>query len=223
MGKTIIVNSFFDVYKDVEKRFIKAGINTVNIVAATARKNALKEIENNFTLRNNFTLKGVQFTQCQRSVTKLNDIVSVVGIDRKRGYMERQELGGIKKSSTGSNLVIPHTITRGGNNSGKVKAKYRYSNIKQRFYKRQGNSKMALAVAAFNAAKNHGFIRIDNTIFEVKSFESKRDNRMFVSKPVLNLKHKTTATPKKEWLRPAADYTAKIMQDVFNKQMGALN
>lgn len=44
-----------EVTDDVHRHFIKAGISTVNIVAASARNNAKREIENKFTLRNNFT------------------------------------------------------------------------------------------------------------------------------------------------------------------------
>lgn len=222
MSQTITMNSFVEICKDVEKRFVKASVNTVNIVAATARKNAQKEIEKNFTLRNNFTLKGVMFTPCASNVKTLNEIVSFAGIDEKRGYMARQETGGVKESSSGSNLIIPQTSARGGSNTRRVMQKYRYSNVKQKLYKRQDSSRMALAVAAFNAAQNHGFIRIDNTIFEVSRFEPKRDNRIFRAKPVINLKYQSTVTPKKEWLAPAADYAAQMMQAVFNKQMDLL-
>lgn len=82
---------------------------------------------------------------------------------------------------------------------------------------------MALAVAAFNAAKSKGFIRINNTIFHVTRFEPKRDNRMFIAKPVLNLAHKSTYTPQKEWLYPASIYAARMMQDIFNTQMDKLS
>ena len=220
---TKIFSSMKEVADDVHRRFIKAGINTVNIVAASARNNAVRNIQNEFILRNNFTAGGVKFTPCSSSVKTLSEISSTTGIDEKRGYMARQEQGGIRKSSSGSNLVIPNTNARKGkSNASLVSNRYRYANIKQNFYKRQGSSKMALAVAAFNAAQHQGFIRIDNTIFQVSRFESKRDNRMFVAKPVLNLKHSATQTPKKEWLEPASEYAAQMMQDVFNQQMDKL-
>lgn len=223
MPKVIDVKSFDELEKSVQKKFIQAGVNTVNIVAATARSNAQKEIQKKFTLRNAFTLKGVQFTQCRRSVSSLSDIKSVVGIDEKRGYMARQETGGEKKSPSGKNLIIPNTNARKSGKASPVAARYRYSSVMTNFYKRSSKSKMALAVAAFNAAKNKGFIRINNGIFQVTKFMKKKDNRMFVAKPVLNLKHKSTYTPKSEWLEPASDFAARLMQKIFNEQMDSLS
>lgn len=217
---TKIFSSFSQVTADVNRRFLKAGINTVNIVAATARNNAIRNIKKDFTLRNDFTIGGVKFIKCGVNVKTLSEISSSTGIDERRGYMARQEEGGVKKNHGGSNLIIPNTNARvGKSNSSAISSQYRYKNLKQKLYRRQNSSKMALAVAAFNAAKNKGFIRINNTIFQVSRFEPKRDNRMFIAKPVLNLKFKTTYTPKKAWLEPASDYAAQMMQDIFNKEM----
>ena len=220
---TKIFSSLKEVTEDVNKRFVKAGINTVNIVAATARNNAIRNIQSNFTLRNNFTASGVKFTKCGANVKTLSEISSETGIDERRGYMARQEEGGVRKSTSGANLVIPHTRARKGqSNSGLISSRYRYTAIKQNLKRRQDDSKMALAIAAFNAAQNRGFIRIDNTIFQVSKFEPKRDNRMFIAKPVLNLKFNSTVTPKKEWLRPASEQAANLMQRIFNSEMDKL-
>ena len=137
--------------------------------------------------------------------------------------MARQEEGGVRKNPSGSNLVIPNTNARKGqSNSALVSNRYRYTGIRQKFYKRQSDSKMALAVAAFNAAQNKGFIRINNTIFQVQRFEPKRDNRMFIAKPILNMKHNSTVTPKKEWLKPSSEYASNLMQKIFNQEMDKL-
>ena len=42
---TKIFSSFSQVTADVNRRFLKAGINTVNIVAATARNNAIRNVQ----------------------------------------------------------------------------------------------------------------------------------------------------------------------------------
>lgn len=224
MGKTIKMNSFQDVCKDVEQRFVKAGIKTVNIVAASARNNAISNIEKDFTLRNDFTTKGVVFTPCSSSVRTLKDIMSETGIDERRGYMARQETGGVKKNPSGNNLIIPNTNARGTSNKNKVKSKFFYRNIRHNFKPRQNSSKLALAVAAKNASMvtGGGFIRINQTIFHVTKFMKKGDNRMFISKPVLNLTRMSVQIKEKPWLVPASDYAAQMMQDVFNKQMDAL-
>lgn len=227
MAGNIIMKSMNDVCKDVEKRFIKAGVNTINIIAASAKNNSKREIESKFTTRNNFTVKNLHFEKCGSNVRSLNEIKSYTGILAPAGYMARQETGGAHKSKSGNNLIIPNTNARYGKKTAPVASMYRYSKIKQKLQKRRDSSKQALAEAAFKAAslgdgRDKGFIRIDNTIFQVTKFEPKKDNRMFVSKPILNLKHATTYTPKKEWLQPASEYAAQMMQSVFNSQMDKL-
>ena len=89
----LVFDSMQEVTKDFGKKALKAGVKTVNIVAATARKNAISEIEKKFTLRNRFTVNSVRFTQCPPSVGKLSDVKSSVGILEQAGYMARQETG----------------------------------------------------------------------------------------------------------------------------------
>ena len=226
MGKTIKMNSFQDVCKDVEQRFVKAGIKTVNIVAASARNNAKREIEKNFTLRNKFTLSGVRFTPCGENVKTLSEIKSFAGIDERRGYMERQEIGGRKENPSGKNLIIPNTRARGGSNTHQVLSPYRYNKVianTVHWPKRNGSRKARLVATAFVAAKEGKFIRIKDSFFKVSNFQKSGDKISFKAKQFLNLKHDSTYTPKTEWLSPAADYAAKMMQTVFNKQMDMLN
>lgn len=86
-----VVSSFAAAIADSNKAILKASKNTVNIVAAIARKNAMKNIQDNFTLRNNFTVNSVRFTQCPPGAARLQDVKSQVGITERAGYMERQE------------------------------------------------------------------------------------------------------------------------------------
>lgn len=216
----LVFDSMQEATKDFGKKAVKAGVKTVNIVAATARKNAIAEIKRKFTLRNRFTVNSVRFTQCPSSVGKLSDVKSSVGILEQAGYMARQETGGERKSRTGANLVIPNTNARkGGTNRGLVSSAFRYGKIKSGFVRRQSSSKLALAAAAFNAAKNKGFIRINDTIFRVKRFSPKRDNRLFVSVPVLNMRFKSTFTPSREWLRPSAFRAAELIPKIFTQKL----
>lgn len=219
---TIQMKSLTDVCRDVNKRFVKAGINTVNIVAATARKNAQRNIEKNFTLRNNFTKNSMRFEQCSRSVTRLSDIKSSAGITERAEYMARQETGGQKKSASGANLIIPHTTARGGSNANLVQKQFRYNRVSRKIQKRKGTAKNSVVAAAGAALKKNGFIRINDTIFKVDGFNNHNAARPFKATPILNMRHKSTYTPKKEWLMPAAEYSAKLMQDVFNREMDKL-
>ena len=219
-----IFSSMSEVVKDVHHRFIKAGINTVNIVAANARNNAIKNVQSNFTLRNNFTIKQILFSKCAGNVQSLNQIKSETGITERASYMERQEHGGLHRNSNG-NLVIPTTKARGGSNEKPVRRSYYYSTIRPLVIHGSTNfkSKKAAHVArAFVAVKNHGFIRMNNSIFKVTSFRKNGENISFKSPHILNLKYESTHTPEKKWLEPASDYAAQMMQEIFNQQMDKL-
>lgn len=225
MGKTIIfkgINAFQKVVDDVKSKQLKAAINTVNITAAVSRKNAQRLIREKFTLRNTFTEKSVVYAKCPSGVRKLEDVKSEIGLLPKAGYMATQETGGRKTAPSGANLIIPNTNARMGNNAFRVKRFYLYSNIKANFKKRQNRSKMALAVAAYNAAHSKGFIRINNTIFQVLRFKPKGDNRMFTSRPILNMKHRSVFVPARPWMKPAVDYAQRLMPDIYEKEMDKL-
>jgi len=212
----IVFSSLREVTEDMKKKMVSAGKNTVNIVAAVARKNAIAKIESDFTLRNRFTVNSVRFTQCPANVRNLSDVKSSVGILDRAEYMARQETGGEKKSPTGSNLIIPNTkARRGGTNRGLVSRAFQYGKIKSGFVKRKSPTKQDLMSAAFEASKNKGFIRINDTIFKVKRFNPRKDNRAFVATPILNMKFKSTTTPKKEWLAPSAFAAADMIPAIF--------
>lgn len=222
---TKIFSSLSQVTADVNRRFIKAGINTVNIVAATARNNAIRNVQKDFTLRNNFTTRQILFTKCASNVHTLNQIKSETGATQKIAYMERQEQGGVHRGTNG-NLAIPTTKARGGSNAKAVRRSYYYSNIRPLVVHGSTNfqSKKAAHVArAFVAAKTRGFIRMNNSIFKVTSFRKNGDNVSFKSTHILNLKYAHTYTPQKAWLEPASNYAAQMMQEIFNQQMDKLN
>lgn len=230
MGKKIVfkgVDAFVKVIEDVKRKQLKAAITTINITAAVARQNAQRLMRKNFTLRNKFTENSVIYTKCPPGVSRLKDVKSEMGLLPKAGYMAQQETGGRKTSKSGANLIIPNTNARGGSNSNTVRKFYRYTNIKQNFKPRAVNgrpskSKMALAVAAYNAANSKGFIRINNTIFQVTKFNPKKDNRLFVAKPILNIKFKSVSIPARPWMQPAIDFADNLIPDIFEKEMDKL-
>ena len=117
-------NAFALVVGDIKKCQKIAAVNAVNRVAYTARKNAITNVEKNFTLRNNFTTRNIFTTPAKKSAS-LNDITAYTGALEQIGYMERQETGGTKRSPSGSNLIIPNTRARGGSNSKKVQSRFR--------------------------------------------------------------------------------------------------
>lgn len=219
-----VFSSFAAALADSKKSILKASKNTVNIVAALARKNAIQNIQGNFTLRNNFTAGSVRFTQCPPGAARLQDVKSQVGITERAGYMERQEKGGVKTAGSKS-LVIPTTKARGGSNAGKVRQKYYYSqaakNLVRGSTKFKSHKARTVARAAV-AAKTKKFIRMNDAIFSVSNFRAAKGRVHFRLNEVLNLKHKSTVTPKQEWLQPAASAAAAQMQAIYNSEMAKL-
>ena len=134
MGKTIVIknrpNAFQLVVDDIKKTQKLAAVNTVNRVAFTARKNAISNIEKNFTLRNTFTTRNIIVTPAQKSA-RLDDIRAYTGATEKAEYMARQETGGTKRAPSGKNLIIPNTRACGGSNKNTVRKKFRYDNVIQ--------------------------------------------------------------------------------------------
>ena len=219
MNAIKVVKTFDEACKDAQKSMLKAAALSLNQAAFQASQNAKEIVNNKFTLRNNFTASSIRYTKCARA-NSVADLKSETGILERAGYMARQEEGGRKTGPHGKNLIIPNTKARGGNNRSVVKNAYRYANLRGNFYPRvidgkPSRSKMALAVAAKNAADHKGFIRVRDTIVQVTKFMPKSDNRMFLAKPILNLKHESVNVPKTEWLRPASNSAAGNIQKYF--------
>ena len=228
MGKTIVIknkpNAFQLVVDDIKKTQKLAAVNTVNRVAFTARKNAISNIEKNFTLRNTFTMRNIIVTPAQKSA-RLDDIRAYTGATEKAEYMARQETGGTKRAPSGKNLIIPNTRARGGSNANTVRKKFRYDNVIQNtvhWSSHKRSRKARLVATAFIAARNKKFIRLNDAFFQVSNFRKGKRNVSFKLKEILNLKHQTTQTPANPWLEPASDYAANLMQDVYNQEMDKL-
>lgn len=216
--------AFARVIADVNKNMKRASVNAVNRTAFTARKNALFNIDRNFTLRNNFTGKNVRTAPCRQGVSRFQDIKARTGILEPAAYMERQEKGGTKRSPSGKNLIIPNTRARGGSNANKVQKRYHLSNVVANTVhsSRLGSHKARLVARAFVAAKQSKFIRLNDSFFKVSNFRKGKSKVSFKLKEILNLKHKTTFTPSKPWLAPASEYAANLMQDFYNQEMDKL-
>lgn len=223
-----VVSSFAAAMADSKKSILKASKNTVNIVAAIARKNAMQNIQGSFTLRNNFTVNSVRFTQCPPGAARLQDVKSQVGITERAGYMERQEKGGAKTAGS-KNLIIPTTKARGGSNSSPVRKKFNYASISANMVKggtgKFKSHKARFVARAFVAAKTSKFVRLNDEILRVTNFRKVKgppSHARFKLTAILNLRHKSTITPKTEWLQPAATAAASEMQGIYNSEMAKL-
>ncbi|MCL2381012.1 MAG: hypothetical protein FWC64_05390 [Treponema sp.] len=219
-----------DIYDDL----VKAAIATVNIQARMARREAVKNIQENFTIRNNFTVRQVQFTPMPEGRYKLTDVKSVVGVTEKADYMVRQEEGG-ERTSRGQTLAIPTDTARGGNRSNTVIAAMRINRIKRnkRMHGSRSNKKAkgkSLFIArAFVAYSKGLFLPMGGSsnsgpgdrrnLHKVVSFE-KRNRKLirFRTIQVYIRDRESTETEAQPWLFPASEVAAAEGQGIFNSQ-----
>lgn len=230
MGKTIVlkgINAYSKAMKDVQGKMATAAAAAVTKTAYTARKNAISNIEKNFTLRNTFTTRQI-FTTPARKSSNLKNIKAYTGALDPAGYMARQETGGIKKTDTGANLIIPNTRARGGSNTNKVQKRYTYANVIKNtahWSNRKGSRRARLVATAYYAAKHSKFMRIGDSFFRISKFRKTKGSTpkvKFTAQQILNLKHKTTYTPQKEWLKPASEYAEKLTPQFYQQEMDKL-
>jgi len=202
---------------DMKELIIKGAIATVNIQAALTRKNAIVNLKQDFTLRNNFTASQVQYTQMPQGRYSLNAIESTVGITEKAEYMARQETGGIRKPTKGNHLAIPTNLARGGNKGAPVLKSNYLSKIKT------VKGENSITKMAAIAAEKKMAIRYNNKLFLVSNFQRKSDGGVtFKMQMIYGLDKKETITPAIPWLKPASEAPAKDSENIFIAQMEKL-
>jgi hypothetical protein len=232
---------------DMKEKIIEGGINTVNVMAALARKEAIKNIKSSFTTRNTFTTRQVGFTPMPKGRCSLKEIHSIVGITTKAPYMKRQEEGGEHTPAKGSKLAIPTDEARGGDKKRPVKKRFRVGNIKKKHrvhgdprpYTRKSNGKKIEVKAktyksnsarlVARAAVAHkkalllpwGGSDTERNLHWVKKFDPKA-KKPFETKQVYNFSHYKTHTKARKWLEPACEKVSRDAQKIFNSEMKKL-
>jgi len=225
---------------NAQRDMIKAAHGSVNQMAGRARKEAQKNIKNQFITRNAFTVGQVQYTASTESEhTKITDIRSFVGITHRASYMERQELGGRRTPVKGKTLAIPTDAARGGSKRNAVQSAMRLRRLgkarrvrgrKSRVYA----SKKAKTVArAYMAYKTGKFVSIDEwdaitavgasgqtNLYRVTQFvKNGRYGVAFRLEMIYSFDKTETQTHAQPWLFPASDKVARQAQAIFNAQM----
>ena len=213
---------------DMQKLMIKGAAQTVNIMAALTRKNAIKNIRDDFTLRNSFTTGGINlhFDRADENAASFEDVQAVVGA--KRQYMERQEMGGKHTDPQGGQLAIPTDTARGGSNAKAVPRKNYIKNVRKKMYKydprhQQGTGASSLVSAAASAYKDGAFLQYGKNIYRVTDFKKSGGDVEFKLEMVYFRQLSETTTPAKPWLAPAAEKPLADRQKIFNSQMNKLD
>jgi len=220
--------SFHLLTTDMKEMIIKGAIATVNTQAALTRKNAVKIVQDNFTLRNNFTTSQIQFQQMpQTRFIALEHITSRVGITERAGYMARQETGGVRKNESGNNLAIPTNRARGGNRGSPVLKNNYLSKLKKLQsagggHAEAGSHRAWLVRKAYIAAKHGLVMRYNNRLFTVQNFEKSGGRVSFKMNQIYGLNLSETVTPQNEWLWKASEKPAADAENIFISQMKKL-
>jgi hypothetical protein len=215
---------------DVKEGIIKAAIATVNVKAALARKEAIKNIKGDFTIRNNFTTAQVQFTPMPEGRYALSAIHSTIGITEKAAYMARQEEGGAHTPSQGKTLAIPTDVARGGSIRSPVISPMRVGKIgkKRRVHGESGreyaSQKAWMVARAFVAFTEGLFLPLggngdQRNLHEVVSFQKTAGGASFETMQVYKFDMEKTITAPRPWLLPACEKVEEDSQSIFNSQM----
>jgi hypothetical protein len=221
------LESFHILTTDMKETIIKAAINKVNIQAALTRTKAIQNIKANFTVRNTFTARQVQYTQMPQGRYSLSLIQSTVGITEKGSYMARQETGGVRRPAAGKTLAIPTAAARGGSNTLPVVRKNYVSRIKSKIirasgYLTDGTHKARIVEMAAAAAKKGGFLAINKKIFRVENFVKNDGGAKFRLRQLYGFDRRTTVTRSQPWLKPASEAIAKQGEKIFISEMQKL-
>ena len=215
--------SFHLLTADMKLRIIDAAINKVNIQAAMTRKKAIANIQANFTLRNAWTAKQVQFTQMPKGRYALSAIQASVGVTELAPYMERQELGGKHEPLAGKkSLAIPTLSARGGNLGAMVKRPYYTSNLKKLKVKVNltgGTEKSRQVARAAVAFRERKLLRYGENLFFVDSFVSRGREVSFTKRMLYQMDKPSTVTPASPFLLPAAEAVAREGGNIFAREM----
>ena len=201
---------------------LRANARTLNHTAFEASERGKKNIQNDFTNRNQFTQKAAAYTPCKRA-NNIADLKSMAGIDKRAGYMERQEKGlpHIGTHGKDNKLMIPTTYARGGDNKRLVRKKLRYSAIAEAVAHGEPSRKRSpesnQVAQAYIAKKTDGFMRMNDTIFKVTDFQKNGENVVYKKTMVYNFEQSYTKTNPNPWLQPAAESAARQMQVFFNQ------
>ena len=216
-------SSFHLLTVDMKERIIEAAIDTVNMQAAMARKKALANIQSNFTTRNSWTAKQIQFTQMPKGRYALSAIHSTIGATEDAAYMERQELGGRHEPKEGGkNLAIATLQARGGNAGSLVKKNYRLSNLAKlkvtgEFTEETRKSRqVARAEIAFRERK---LLRYGENLFFVDNFVARDGKVSFTKRMLYHMDKSFTVTKANPWLLPAAESVMARRESIFESRM----
>jgi hypothetical protein len=195
---------------------------TLNIMAILSRKNAVRNVQDKFTLRNTFTVKQVRFQKVQN--VRINDMFSQTGATQKGDYLEDQEGGGRRKQKRKA-TAIPQTSVRIGQSFAKPVSRDFYTKkIQKKMVKGKFNRKLrsrrvrGIAQMAI-AWETKKFIRRANNIYQVVSFASTGKRVRVRLKRLYYIEKKQINLIPRPWLQPAIQKPARDGSNIYLHQL----
>ena len=217
-------SSFNLLTDDIKTKIITAATNTANIQVAMTRKKAMKYIQSDLTLRNDFTLKQIQFTQMKPGAKNLSEVSASIGATEKAAYMERQELGGKREPLKGKSLAIPSLAARGGNFGSMVQTKFQVSNlynlkVRGAYKAKTGTHKSRGVARAFIAFRERKLIHYHEKLFFVDNFIARGGEVSITRRLLYDFSRQHTITPASNWLSNATNEVIPEGPGIFASQM----
>jgi hypothetical protein len=219
-------------FADFPKANAEAVKNTLNVAAALTRRNAITNVKNDFTLRNTFTTRNIQFDKATLSGTSIKNMESRVGATERADYMATQEDSGKRKLSKKSsgNTAIPQTSTRIGRSSSKMVSKALYLRsmrskmVKGRMRKNFKSPKARVVARMYVANRENKFFkRSDGSILRVKQFSKSGKNTVTARTELLyTLIKRPIFIRQNKWLEPATKKPARDLDNIYKSNLRKL-
>lgn len=211
-------------FVNIKKAQQIATAKTLNTIAFLSRKNAIKNIKDDFTLRNTFTARQIRVDKANENWHPNNQFSRLYATD-KADYMRLQEEGGIKKPKRGSSLAIGQIAARGGSNKRLINKNMYLKKIQKQiepFPKRKGSRKARTVAMGYNAFKNNKFIIYKKNIYKVTSFSKSNGRVNFRKQHIYNISQKNARIKANPWMKPAIYQPARDSQNIYNSQIKKL-
>lgn len=223
-------------FKDYETSNIIAVRNTLDQAAGMTRKLAVKNVERDFTIRNSFTKKQIQYQKVIQYTHDISNMQSEVGSTARAGYMETQEVGGKhwQKNQKPKAAVPMRSARVGGSEAQEVSREVYWRSIRKNIMRQNVGRKRdrriykspkARSVAQMFMAKKLStagkpkFIFRKYNIFEVRSIsKTGKDTVSAKLKHIYSIRP-TGRIPKKAWLKPAYESVSRKIESLYYHQL----
>jgi hypothetical protein len=225
-------------FKKLKRANEMAVKNTLNKAAATTRKEAVKRIDINFTLRNTFTIRSVVYDKV--SQREIKNMQSSIGALKRASYLKTQEEGGPKRSKARGGAIegnvkqstaVPMIAARNYSEAQPISTLKYVTKIKRetvgrgRMHKpllnKSGGTPKSRSVAQMYIGKKYNvFVKRNNDIFAVKSFQKTGHDSVHAQlEHLYTIHYKHIQITKDVWLQPSYQRASRNLEAVYKWEL----